>query len=794
MVRRGSGPSAAQSLERTVEQAIASPSRLSAVLGARSDLYPLGPALDALARTVARLSGAETGLVTLLTPGLQHRVGRSGTGIPVDERRPDVEVPCAHVVAFEEPLVVPDCASDVSFRASAEGPHAFRFYAGAPVLASEGQCVGTVSVRSRLPHEPSHLVSPAALVDAARQASALLAVARGQAERAAQLRVLAALAAGRPMRSVLELLAAEVESLLGPGLRCSVLVLDPATRTLSDAAGPSLTEEFRMAVDGLAVAEGQGPCGSAAYRREPVVAVDLTDPVWAPFLRLTRELGIQACASLPVLAPDGEPLGTLALYRDEPGAPSAYEWATLRSFAGLTRLVIERSRVQAELTRLATRDEVTGLLNRSTFLRRAEELLAAPPAAGTDHVLLFCDVDQFKLVNDTLGHAAGDAYLRRAASALRERLRPEDLIARFAGDAFTVFAADVPRAGVDALAERAGGAFTVPLQVGGHDLRLSASVGAACSSVSGSAVDDLLRDADLAMHEAKLAGRAQTRVCDASLRARAASRSDLVLALRHAILEGETSVAYQPEVDLLTGELLGLEALCRWARPGGGPVAPDVFVPLAEEAGLIGGLGRQVLATAMADLARWRERAAAVDGLTVWVNVSPLQLNDARFVPGVADLLDRHALPGHCLGLEVTETAVTAPRARARLHELRGLGVRIAVDDFGTGYSSLGALKALPVDLLKIDRAFIDGLHGAGSDARIVAAILAMADALGLTVLAEGVERAEQLSALVRLGCTRGQGFLLGAPEPATAIEARLSAPGPGAAAGTRGRPGGGRR
>nr|WP_269204574.1 sensor domain-containing phosphodiesterase [Motilibacter deserti] len=735
----------------------------------------MGESLDALARLAARVSGAESGRVTLVLPGRQVHVGRSDAALPIEEHCPDGEEPCAAVVASGRPVVVPDSMQDARFGRACAGPNGFRSYAGAPVFAADGQCVGTVSVRdsSPLPAGTRVDVLSAGLVDVARQVTALLAVAGRQGERAAQLRVLAAVAAGRPLGEVLDLLAAEVEALLGPGLRCSVLVMDEATRTLCDAAGPSLTREFRLAVDGLAVAEGQGPCGTAAHRREPVVATDLSDPVWRPFLRLTAELGIEACASLPVLSPGGEPLGTFALYRDRPGEPTAYEWATLRSFCDLTRLVIERSRAQSELTRLATLDEVTALLNRSTFLSHAAAALARAPAPGTDHVLLFCDVDQFKLVNDSLGHAAGDAYLERAAEALRERW-PGDVIARFAGDAFTVLAADVPRQGVQALAERACTAFSVPLRLGGHDLQLSASVGAAYTDVSGSALDGLLRDADLAMHEAKLAGRARARVCDAGLRGRAASRAELVLALRQAIAAGGTSLAYQPEIDLVTGELLGLEALCRWARPESGPVSPAEFIPLAEEAGLIGELGRHVLATALADLAGWRARTPVRSELTVWVNVSPLQLNDPRFAAVVAELLEQSSVPGGCLGLEVTESAVMAQDAatRAQLHALRELGVRVAVDDFGTGYSSLGALKALPVDLLKIDRSFIDGLRGRGSDAQIVTAILAMADALGLAVLAEGVERDDQLSTLIGLGCTRGQGFLLGRPAPAGVVEA----------------------
>jgi diguanylate cyclase (GGDEF)-like protein len=495
---------------------------------------------------------------------------------------------------------------------------------------------------------------------------------------------------------------------------------------------------------------------------------------------VTSAYGLQACASLPVLDSAGAPLGTFALYRSQPGRPSAYEWAVLRDFSDLTRVVIEHSRARDDLTRLATQDPVTGLANRSAFLTEATALLARRPREGSEHVLLMCDVDQFKLVNASLGHSAGDTYLRAAGEALRERLRPDDLVSRFTGNAFTVLAADVPLGDGAELAERARGAFTVPVQVAGHDLRMSASVGAAVTGTSGGALDGLLVDADLAMRAAKVAGRDRARVCDADLRAQDRSRTDLVLALRSAIELGETSVVYQPEFDVRSGELVGLEALCRWDRPGQGPVSPAEFIPLAEQAGLIGALGRQVLATAAADLAGWRETNPAARAVTMWVNVSAHQINDPSLPDDIAELLSRHHLPGAGLGLEVTESAVRtdAQATLAGLHRLRRLGVRVAIDDFGTGYSSLSALKALPVDLLKIDRSFVSGLPHDGSDRQIVTAVVAMAHALGLSVVAEGVETADQLRTLEELGCATAQGFLLGRPQPAAHIERLLRAPG----------------
>ncbi|GAA4660209.1 putative bifunctional diguanylate cyclase/phosphodiesterase [Kineococcus glutinatus] len=718
IVGDGAGDVAEVPADVTLRRHLGSSRRLAALARAEAQLAPLEDELDALARLAAAAAGTDVGLVSLVEPGGQVCIGRSCADLPRRPPLPADLLRCAHVVVARRPALVPDCAEDPWFAAHpSELARAVRAYAGVPVADADGEVVGTVcAVDSRpRPDLGAHLD---ALTDVARQVSALLVAGRRQAEQGAQRRVLAAVAAGRPLPAVLQVLTAEVETLLGAGARCTVL-LD--------------TDRDRLP---------------------------------AP-----------AAAALPVLRPDERPVGTLALFRAGAAEPSPSEWATLRDFRDLAALAVQRSRAQSELTRLATRDTVTGLLNRAAFLAGADEAVSRPPLPGRTHVLLLADVDRFTVLNDSLGQAAGDAYLGSVAHELRARLRPHDLVCRYAGDAFAVLTRDVAVPDVPALLERAAAAFAQPVRLAGHELVLTASVGAATSDLTGPRVEALVRDADLAMHAAKAAGRARVRVCDAALQAEARSRSDVLLALREALAAGRTTVAYQPEVDLETGVLLGVEALCRWDRPGHGPVSPADFVPLAEGAGLVEELGERVLATAVADLASWRAQLPAAREVAVWVNVSAHQLGDRRLVDVVDSLLRRHGLPPGCLGLEVTESAVMADpeTARAALGALRALGVRIAIDDFGTGYSSLSALKRLPVDLLKIDRSFVRGLPADGSDRQIVAAIVAMGGAMGLPVLAEGVETPEQRSALLRLGCGRGQGFELGAPQPAAALRALLA-------------------
>ncbi|GAB7192255.1 hypothetical protein NUM3379_29640 [Kineococcus sp. NUM-3379] len=710
---------------------VASSTRTGAVERAALHLSAMSADLDGLARLAAQVAGTGVGLVGLLAPDVQTFVGRSSPDLPASTRYPLGQVVCAHVVARGRPLVVPDCRADPRFAGNPEVVAGrLGFYAGVPVTDADGEVLGTVCALDALPHGHLDDGRLAALVDIASQVGTLLARGRRAAEQSAQRRVLAAVAAGRPLEAVLDLLVREVEALFSSGVRCSV-------RLGAGAACPADGHEEEF------------------------------------------------CASLPVLGSDGQVLGAFALFRDPPGVPAAYEWATLEDFRDLTGLVIERSRAQAQLTRLATRDTVTGLLNRAAFLAQAERALVRPPARGREHVLLLCDMDRFKQLNDSLGSGPGDEYLRVTGNRLQAWLRPGDLVCRYGGDAFAVLALDVPPEEAGVLAQTASAAFAAPVRLAGHDLRLSASVGMTTSAVTrdaggaGQQVEAMLSDADLAMHAAKDAGRARVRRCDAALQARARFRSDLVLALRQAIDRGETTVAYQPEVEVATGRILGVEALCRWWRPGHGAVSPAEFVPLAEQAGLVVALGQRVLETAVADLASWRSRAPEARDVTLWVNVSAHQLGDLRLLDTVAMLLRRHRVPADRLGLEVTESAVMAEpgAARTALQALRRLGVRIAIDDFGTGWSSLSALKELPVDLLKIDRSFVTRLHEQESDEQIVTAVIAMAGALGLPVIAEGVERPEQLAVLRRLGSPSAQGFLLGRPKPAAETELLLAAP-----------------
>ncbi|MFF5234151.1 putative bifunctional diguanylate cyclase/phosphodiesterase [Dactylosporangium sp. NPDC000521] len=430
----------------------------------------------------------------------------------------------------------------------------------------------------------------------------------------------------------------------------------------------------------------------------------------------------------------------------------------------------ERTSLQRELAFRAQHDALTGLANREEFRTRLQAGIAAEAGIG----LLIVDLDGFKDVNDTLGHPAGDELLLQATARLRAIAGPGDLLARLGGDEFAVVSPDL--AGLDALAARCVADLACPYLVDGRELRLTASVGV--YSGSPASTGEALQSADLALYAAKEAGRNRAERYDPKLRAAHLAHAALADQLRAAV-DGAAGFAvhYQPVVDVHTGRIAAVEALLRFTAPDGSAVSPVRFVPVAEETGLICRLGAWVLERACADARAWH----AAHGISVTVNVSGRQLRDPSFADDVLATLKRTGLPGAALVLEITETVLvtatveeTAAVSR-RLARLRAHGIRIAIDDFGTGYSSLAYLRTLPIDVLKIDRAFVARVADRQEKA-LFRAVVELARSMYLQPVAEGVETEQQAAALRELDCGHAQGFLFARPMPAPALQAVLTA------------------
>jgi len=465
---------------------------------------------------------------------------------------------------------------------------------------------------------------------------------------------------------------------------------------------------------------------------------------------------------------------------------------------GLAVDVTERTRMEAQLAHQAFHDALTGLANRALFRDRVEHALVRAATAREGHreclAILFLDLDDFKGVNDTLGHAAGDLLLSVVAERLLKATRGFDTVARLGGDEFAVLLEGMHDASdADRVVERVQAALAAPVTVAGRETRVRASLGIAHATGVESA-DELVRNADVAMYEAKAAGKGGHAVfapdMHEALVARRALEADLQAAVdallkADAVSPPDPSVApaggfrlmYQPIVDLQTGRLSAFEALMRWEHPTRGSVSPSLFIPVAEEMGIIGVLGRWALRAACHQMRAWDRRHVG-SNIHVGVNVSGHQLGDARLVEDVAAALAECGLATERLTLEVTETAVMrdTERALTTLHALKALGVYIAVDDFGTGYSSLSYLQQFPVDVLKIDKAFVDGVALGGADAALARTIIALGQTRGLRTVAEGVEHEEQRAALVTLGCTLAQGYLFARPLEAEAALAAARA------------------
>ena len=585
--------------------------------------------------------------------------------------------------------------------------------------------------------------------------------------------ILEMIAIGRPATEVYDAIALMCEG-RHPGMRCSMLELEGDI--LLHGGAPSLPEAYCEAVHGLAIGPDIGSCGTSTYTGERCLVEDIaTDPKWAKLKQYALPHGLRCCWSEPITSSAGDVLGAFGMYYDYPALPNEEELSDLVSAARLAGLVMERDHDQKRILHLAYTDELTGVASRAHLYLKLEECITTSKRYDHRFGLIYLDLDDFKDINDSLGHDVGDHVLKVIANRLQSICRETDFVARMSGDEFCIIA---EKLGDDSsaalLAKRCQTAVCQPLELAARKIKLSCSIGIAYFPGDGGDFTALIKASDTALYEAKKLGKNQYTFYRPELTLRAEYRFRFESYLREAIENESLTLAYQPLVDISSEEIIGVEALCRWHHETLGDLAPAEFVATAERIGMIKPLTDWALTTACRQAVAWRK--AGKPELIVSANISASYFIDRDIIPLVKKVITETGIPPGALVLEVTEGVVqTTPENLSIFKELKELGVLLALDDFGTGYSSFASLKHLEVDYLKIDRHFVSDMLVDTQSMTLLDSMIEMGQNLGHEIIVEGIETREQLDALKDLNCRIGQGYLFNKPLSAAELETLMS-------------------
>jgi diguanylate cyclase (GGDEF)-like protein/PAS domain S-box-containing protein len=600
---------------------------------------------------------------------------------------------------------------------------------------------------------------------------------RADALRDGQSQILQMIAMSAPLKDVLERLMHLVESQL-TGIYGSVLLLDDDGIHLRHGAAPSMAAAYTKAIEGIRIGPNVGSCGTAVCRREAVVTTDIMrDPLWDDFRELAATHGYRSCWSTPILSHQGVVLGTFAMYSATVREPTGTETLLIDAATRIAGIAVERKQSEDRIHFLANHDALTGLPNRALLKDRLSQAIFNAERYGRWVTVAFIDLDNFKIVNDSLGHNVGDELLKTVARRMVDCVRTTDTVVRLGGDEFVILLLDQPKSAdiISAIIQKLGAAIAEPVSLDGRAIRVTSSIGIANYPSDGMDAETLMANADAAMYRAKELGRDHFQFYTPELNAKVHEKFLFQEELRSAVARSEFVLLYQPQVDLRTGRVFAVEALIRWKHPTLGMVPPIKFIPIAEETGLIVRIGDWVLHEACRQNKAWQD--AGLPHMNVCVNVSARQFAEKSLVARVSSALQDSGLEAKYLELELTESLIMqdVEQAVSIMEELQDLGVQVSIDDFGTGYSSLSALKHFPVARLKIDKSFISNLPTSENDKAVASAVISLGQKLSLRVIAEGVETDDQVAFLRENNCDEMQGYHFCKPIPALAIAELLT-------------------
>ena len=746
---------------------------------------------DRITRLAARIFDCAHASITLIDKNRQWF--KSAVQLDESETPRDISF-CAHTILHNKALVIADTWEYQDFinNPMVTGEPHVRFYAGVPLSVDQTYNVGTLCIVDNQPRtfnkaDIAILEDLAKVVESELQSQAVQDITSSLLKSQEQLQENEKLS--RVRNTILELIvnSSAISPILNTivksveleyeGIQCSILLLDSSKTHITMGAAPSLPDFYNEAIDGLEIGIGVGSCGTAMFTGERVVAQDImTHPYWAEFKEVAAMANLRSCWSQPIKNSAGEVLGSFAIYKREPAIPTANEIKLIEQFAHLASIAIERQKSSDLIWRQANFDTLTDLPNRNIMGEHLKQALSTAHRDNTQVALMFLDLDNFKDINDTLGHSVGDDLLVECARRIEQSVREKDIVARLGGDEFVIIITDIHHfTGIERTAQKILKILATPYFLQNEVVHSSASIGITVYPTDAEDVSGLLKNADQAMYGAKSTGKNNYQYYTLSMRQAAIQRMSLINDLRCAIDNDQFFMLYQPIVDLQTGAIYKAEALIRWQHPTRGLIGPMEFIPLAEETGLIIDISNWVFSQVCKKVKFWRSELCP--NLQISINTSPVHYTDnERCITQWLDILLSSHIPPDAILLEITESLLmeSTEYVSNKLFQFRQAGVDIALDDFGTGFSSISYLKRYPTDYLKIDKSFVHSMTQVSNDKVLCEAIIVMAKKLGIKVIAEGVETPEQHKILENMGCDFAQGYLFSYPLTAEQFTARL--------------------